>query len=648
MGYNGRILFFDLSKGSTEVQDLNRDYAKDFLGGTALAARYIYGLADPDIDPLSPENPLVFMAGPLTGTGAPNTSRHAVCAYSPLTGIWGEGTSGGRFGMELKRAGWDGIIVTGKSEDMVYLSIADAQVEIVEAEDLQGKGTYETQEAIKQNTEEGVSVSCIGRAGENLVNYACIINDDARAVGRCGLGAVMGSKNLKAIAVSGSSLPKPVEKGKFRKIMKEAADEVEGGLKLLFATDFAKKTSQRFFPLISGIPGGLLKYVSRGIMDSFNARAMENFGTAAWVGIGEAFGDVPVKYFTEAEFEKASDIDGVTMQQEILTDNYNCPGCPIGCGRKIKLAEGEYKLDHDDGPEYETIASMGPMLMIGDLEPICYLNELCNKYGIDTISAGVSISFAFYLFDEGIIDEKEVGTPLEWGDPDAAAGLIEVLVKKEGFGKILAQGVKKMGEEYGVEELSAHVKGLEIPMHDPRAFHSMAVTYATSPRGACHNRGDTFRVHTGVSEKEIDVEPIDRFKKKGSGKLAAKWQDYREVYNSAPICEFVNPKAQLILDLLKYSTGVEYSLEDLMKMGERSVNLKRILNLRRGITAEDDKLPEIIMRPLGGGTKGKVPDLDYMLDEYYDFRGWDKETGKPKKEKLEELELDSMIEDIWD
>lgn len=643
MGYNGKILRVNLSEGEVKEEDLERDYAKEFLGGTGLAARYMLDLTDSDVNPLSPENPLIFMTGPLTGTGAPNSSRHAVCSYSPLTGIWGEGTSGGEFGMKLKMAGWDGIIIEGEADETVYLAIEDDEVEIREGSELEGLDTYETQDVIKEEMGKTASVSCIGVAGENLVNYACIINDEGRALGRCGMGAVMGSKNLKAVSVVGTSRPSLDDEEKFRDLTKEIFSRADTGLDPLLASDFVQKTSQKMIPLITNIPSSLLNLASEEIVDNVYSKSLEYFGTASWVGIGEAHGDVPVKYFTESEFEGAEEIDGFSMRRKILTDNYNCPACNIGCGRKVELSGDKYELDHDDGPEYETVAGMGPLLLIDDLEAIAYLNEVCNEYGLDTISTAVSIGFALHLFEKDIIDEDEVGFSLEWGDPEVVKKLIDMLVQQEGFGKILSQGVREMGKKYDAEDEAAHVKGLEMPMHDPRAFHSMAVTYATSPRGACHNRGDTFTVHLGSGEEEIGVESMDRFEKDGAGEMAAKYQDYRELYNAAPICEFASPGMEFIRDLVNFATGMKYSIDDLMEIGERSRNIKRILNMRRGITAEDDKLQDIMLRPIGGGTQDKVPDVDYMLSEYYEYRNWDEDTGRPRKEKLKELGLESLV-----
>ncbi len=644
MAYQGKILRIDLTEKKVEEEELNLDYAKKFLGGSALGARYFLDEADSDVDPLSPENPMIFMTGPLTATGAPNSSRHFVCSYSPLTGIWGEGSSGGAFGMKLKMTGYDGIIIEGKSEDMVYITIENDEVEIKDGSDLEGLDTYETQEEIEEEMGPAASVSSIGQAGENLVDYACIMNDEGRVTGRVGLGAVMGSKNLKAIGVIGTQAVELDDEEEFRKVVKKVAEETNpDGLDPLLSSGIIQNTSKNLVSLLPGLPDSMMDKVPGEMVSDVSEKGMEYFGTAGWVGVGEAHGDLPVKYFTESEFDGASEIDGFAMRDRILKDNYNCPACDIGCGRVIEIDNEKYEVEHDDGPEYETIGSYGSLLLIDDIEAIAYLNSKCNEYGLDTVSSGVSIGFAIHLFEKGVIDEDDVGFSLEWGNPDKVEKLIDMIVKKEGFGEILAKGVREMGKEFDAEDEAAHVKGLEIPMHDPRAFHSMAVTYATSPRGACHNRGDSFMAQFKGGNEEIGVEAVGRFEKEGAGEVAARWQDYRELYNTLVICEFAEPGMDAIRDMVNYGTGMSYSKERLLKIGERSRNLKRMINKERGITADDDELQDINLRPVGGGTQDNVPDLDYMLSEYYEYRDWDEETGMPTEEKLEDLDLDSLF-----
>jgi len=611
MGYMGKILKVDLSVGKTSEEKLNMNFAKMFLGGSGLACRIIYDMINKDTNPLGPENPLIFMTGPLTGTPAPSCGRYVVCAKSPLTGIWGESNSGGKFGPMLKFSGFDGIIITGRSEKPVYLSIIDGNVELKSAEYLVGKTTFDTQRIIAEEIgEKRVSVACIGPAGENLVKYAAIMNDGGRAAGRTGMGAVMGSKNLKAVAVFGSEKIPLVDGEKFREVAKEAHTFVK---------------------------------------ESFNAEMFRQLGTGGYVDMAQELGDMPNKYFTLGIFEDASKISGSTMAETILVRNSACYGCPIGCGRIVKIEEGKYRLPETDGPEYETLCAFGSLILNDNLEGLAYANYLCNIYGIDTISCGSTIAFATYLYERGKITENDTGgIKLKWGDIDTVIQLIEMIAYGKGFGNVLAQGVRKLGEKYGVMDYATEVKGLEIPFHDPRAFFGMAICYATSPRGACHLNGDVYMVDLGQEVPELGIVSGDRFEEENKVEVAIKSQNWRTVYNSMIMCQFCNLPAEIIAKLLTYSTGQEYTIKDLDLLGERIFNLKRILNNKLGVSRKDDYLPKIVLTPLNeGGTEGRVPNIDKMLQRYYEVRNWDHKTGKPKKEKLEQLGLQEFINGIW-
>jgi len=609
MGYMGKILKVDLSVGKTSEEKLNMNFAKMFLGGSGLACRILYDMINKDTNPLGPENPLIFMTGPLTGTPAPSCGRYVVCAKSPLTGIWGESNSGGKFGPMLKFSGFDGIIITGRSEKPVYLSIIDGNVELKSAEYLVGKTTFETQRIIAEEIgEKRVSVACIGPAGENLVKYAAIMNDGGRAAGRTGMGAVMGSKNLKAVAVFGSEKIPLVDEEKFREVAKEAHTFVK---------------------------------------ESFNAEMFRQLGTGGYVDMAQELGDMPNKYFTLGIFEDASKISGSTMAETILVRNSACYGCPIGCGRIVKIEEGKYRLPETDGPEYETLCAFGSLILNDNLEGLAYANYLCNIYGIDTISCGSTIAFATYLYEQGKITENDTGgIKLKWGDIDTVIQLIEMIAYGKGFGNVLAQGVRKLGEKYGVMDYATEVKGLEIPFHDPRAFFGMAICYATSPRGACHLNGDVYMVDLGQEVPELGIVSGDRFEEENKVEVAIKSQNWRTVYNSMIMCQFCNLPAEIIAKLLTYSTGQEYTIKDLDLLGERIFNLKRILNNKLGVSRKDDYLPKIVLTPLNeGGTEGRVPNIDKMLQRYYEVRNWDHKTGKPKKEKLERLGLQELVSD---
>ena len=610
-GYMGRLLVVDLTSGQIEDEPLNEAYAREFIGGSGLAARYLYGLVDGDTDPLGPENPLILMAGPLTGTAAPSCGRHAVCARSPLTGLWGEANSGGFFGPEMRFAGYDGIVIKGRSPEPVYLYLEDGRAELRGATHLWGEDTYRTQALIREELgDKKMKVACIGPAGEKLVRFAAVMNDHGRAAGRAGMGAVMGSKNLKAIAVRGHGQVPLADSEGFRETVRHIL--------------------------------GVLK-------DDFVVEALRSLGTANVVEYFMLLGDMPSRYFTQGEFEGADRISGAAMAETILTRNTACYRCPIACGRQVSLAE-RYGIERVDGPEYETIAAYGTLLLVDDLEGIAYAGHLCNAYGLDTISAGATIAFACYLYEQGIVDQGETdGLDLRWGDIRPAIRLTEMIAQRQGFGDLLAEGSLALGRRYGVEDLAVQVNGLEVPMHDPRAAVGMALTYATSPRGACHNQGDMYLVDQGQVVEEVGIVSGDRFESSAQkARVTARCQDWRSLYNAMIMCHFAHPPAESILALLRGATGWDLALEDLTTIGERIWNLKRAFNVRLGLTAANDRLPRLLLEPLSdGGAAGSIPDLDLMLREYYQVRGWDPTTGRPTPEKLRELGLSFVAQELW-
>jgi len=627
-GYLGKLLVVDLTSGKIEDEPLNEDYATQFIGGSGLAARYLYDLLDPDLDPLHPANPLFFMTGPLTGTRAPLCGRHVVCARSPLTGIWCESHAGGFVGAEMRFAGYDGIIIRGRSPKPVYLWVQDGRAELRDASHLWGRDTFETQTLIKEERcpelveglgDPRVRVACIGPAGENQVLLANIIHDHARAAGRGGLGALMGSKNLKAIAVRGHGRIPVADEERLR----ELAHEVIEILKDDFLSDMLHAT-----------------------------------GTACAMDQLNYLGSLPSRYYTQGIFNTET-LNGGYMAETILTGTSACYGCVVACGRKVTvsappsspptLGGKEGRLLEIDGPEYETICALGPILLIDDLAAISWLGHLCDSYGLDTMSAGSTIGFAHYLFQEGIIGPQDTGgLTLQWGDPDTVARLLGQMARGEGFGALLGQGSRRLGQRFGVEELAVQVKGLEMAYHDPRAFSSMALVYSTSPIGASHNHSDMYWVEVGRSVEELGIPFTDRLEDAGKGPLVARHQDWRSVTNALVMCLFNNAPAQYHADLLNAVTGRQETLESLLHIGERIWNLKRAFNCRLGLTRADDRLPQLVLQPLPeGGTQGHVPDLELMLREYYQARDWDWETGKPNCEKLEELGLEWVAEDLW-
>jgi len=609
--YMNKLLSVDLSSGRVSDEPLNQRYAEQFIGGSGLAARYLYDRVDGTTDPLGPDNPLLFMAGPLVGTAGPACGRYVVCALSPATGLWGEANSGGEFGAQMRFAGYDGIILRGQSPRPVFLSVVEGTARLHDASALWGKDSYATQSIVKEQLGESkASVACIGPAGEHLVKFAAVMNDEGRAAGRSGMGAVMGSKNLKAIAVRGRQ---PIE----------LAD------------------SQRFKDAIH--------QAFLALKEDFTASMLRDTGTAGAVEFLMSIGDMPARYFTQGYLANADKLSGGTMAESILVKNGACYRCPIACWRVTAIKEGPYRQAQIDGPEYETVAALGSLLQSDNLEAVAYAGHLCNAYGMDTISVGSTIAFAYYLFNQEIITEKETGgLTLRWGDIDTAIRLIPMIAQRQGFGAILAEGTKRLGQRFNAEELAVQVNGLEVPMHDPRALSGLALIYATSPRGACHNQGDMYLVDMGHGVDALGIAPGEKTSSAGKAVNAVRIQDWRSTYNSLIMCIFSNPEPQTIADMLNAATGWEMSLRDLMAVGERVWNLKRALNNRRGLTRANDKLPKLLRQPLPDGpVAGVVPDLDRMLHEYYAVRGWDWGTGKPTPEKLKELGLEEIVRDLY-
>ncbi len=605
-GFMGKLLIVDLTSGKIDAQALDEQIARQFVGGASLACRYLYDKIGPDTDALGPENPLLFMTGPLVGTAAPLCGRYEVCARSPLTGLWGESNSGGNFGPYLRFAGYDGILFTGRASHPVYLSIQDGEAELKDARHLWGQDTYATQEAIR--AELGgpkVSIACVGPAGEKLVKYAAVVNDWGRAAGRTGMGAVMGSKNLKAIAAAGGFHVPLADPTAFKAAVQATIQAVKEDVKGQFLT-----------------AGG-------------TASAID---TTMWMG------DVPNKYFSEALWEPVANLGGATMAETILTGKKPCYRCIIGCGRVTRIG-GKHATAKIDGPEYETAIAFGSLILSDDLSAAAYASHLCNTYGLDSISAGVSIAFAYYLFDRGILSKAETGgLELKWGDVETALTLVEQIAKREGFGAVLAEGSRSMGKRYGAEEFAAQVNGLEVPMHEPRAFAGMALVYATSPRGACHNKGDMYLVDLGAPVPELDIQIGDRLESSEQKALMTmRIMDWRALYDAMVMCVFCNPPANNVLDLLNGATGWGLRLEDLLPLGERASNLKRLFNGRLGLTAKNDRLPSIFLQPLPeSAAETRVPDMDVLLPAFYKLRGWDPQTGMPTPEKLHQLGLQHL------
>ena len=602
------ILRIDLSSGIIENFLVPEDWEQDFLGGASLAARILYDTLTADLDPLSPESEILFMTGPLSGTAGPTAGRFVICAKSPATGLWGESHIGGFWGTELRKAGYDGLWITGKAETPVYLLIHDDQVNLFPANHFWGMDTYQIQDAIRSEIGyKNAKVAGIGQAGENKIHFASILCDHGRVAGRTGMGAVLGSKNLKAVAVIGSGVV-PVHDQKA----------------------FSQHRTR----------------INKNLRNDNLSRTLRELGTGGGADYFDYLGSMPKRGFSAGRMDGIDEVSGSSLTEKHLVGVSACHGCVVACGRVVNHPE---KSTRQKGPEYETMVGFGPNLWLRDMNFIIEMNDLCDRFGMDTISVSNTIGFAFRLFELGIITEKDTnGIILNWGDQRAVEKLVWQIGQSSGFGKLLSKGAFALGEQFGAEDLAIQVNGLELPYHDPRGVSGMALVYATSPRGACHNQSDYFFVEIGQAEEDLGLEIFDRLGGAEKAGNVAHHQNWRTLFNSLVICLFGNVPPHDLVSLIHQSSGFDLTLDDLLLVGERGWNLKRLVNNRLGLTSEHDKLPRPLLDPLDdGGAAGHKVDLDSMLEAYYQARGWDRETGYPTPEKLNSLNLGFAVKDIW-
>jgi len=602
------ILKVDLTTGKSEEYRIPENWEKDFLGGASLAARLLYDSLTPDLDARSPEAPLLFMNGPLTGTAGPTVGRFVICGKGPATGLWAESHIGGFWGPELRFAGYDGLWITGKAMEPVYLWIDEGRLEVRKAAHLWGKDTYETQTLIRDEVGRSKArVATIGQAGERGVLFAGIFCDHGRTAGRTGLGAVMGSKNLKAVAVHGKKGTLPLAR--------------------------------------SGVYTGIRSASNRDLKQNNQSKVFHELGTASSANYFEYLGEMPSKYYHQGRFEQVDTISGPRMSESILSGTSACHACVIACGRVVTLDDGVRRK----GPEYETIVSFGPNLLVDDLAAITRLGELCDRYGMDTISMGNTIGLAFLLYEQGVITPRDAGgIELKWGNVDAIEKLIHLTAQREGIGEVLAHGSRFLGRYFGREDEAVQVNGLEVAYHDPRGASGMALVYATSPRGACHNQSDYFMIDIGATDEDVGIEYFSRHDGAEKAANVARHQDLRTVFNSLVMCIFANVSSQTLVDLINAACGLEWDVDEMMRCGERGWNLKRAINNRLGLKRENDTLPKALLESLKeGGAEGYVIPFDEMLKAYYAARGWDPGTGRPKKEKLDSLGLWDVAKDLW-
>jgi aldehyde:ferredoxin oxidoreductase len=606
-GYTGAILRVDLTKNRITTEPLNAAWACDFIGASGLAARYMFGLVDGTTDPLGPDNPLIWMTGLLTSTRTPSASRSAFCARSPLTGIWGEANVGGFVGAALRDSGYDGVIISGRAETPVYLYINGERAELRDARPFWGLDTFQTQKQIGQALgEPRTPMLCIGPAGENLVRYAAIMTGDARAAGRTGMGAVMGSKRLKAIAVQGRVNPAPInDRERFKAATRRALAHVR---------------------------------------DDMAAELLKQMGSASGTAYFDMLGAAPSRYWTQGAFAGIENLNGAVLLETLRVGSGGCWGCWVRCGPEVEITRDGYRLPPVPGPEYETMLSLGSQLLIGDLKPVSYFGHQCDALGLDTISTGAAIGFATYLFDARIIGPQHTGgLELHWGEPETVRQLIHKIACREGLGDLLAEGVRAMEQRFDAAGAAVQINGLDPGMHDPRGISGMALVYLTSPRGACHNKSDFYMIAAGHSFPEIGVESTDPKASQGVAAEVVRHQDWRSFVDSSGCCQFVNAPIPDLVEMVSAATGREETVESLARAGERIFTLKRLLNLRLGLQRDHERLPRLWHEPLDqGGSEGFVPDAELMLAEYYQERDWDIASGRPSAARLAALGLDGL------
>jgi len=610
-GLSYRILEADLSTRKTRVVEYGEKHLRKYFGGSGLACSILLGRLDPSVDPFHPESPLVFMTGLFTGIPIPCGCRISVCAKSPL-GHWGEANAGGYWGPELKFTGFDGLVITGKAAEPSYLLITPQGAELRSAASLWGKGTFETNQNLLEQTDPKARVAAIGPAGENRSFMAAIITggEEARVMARTGLGAVMGAKNLKAVVVRGEKKPAVAE----QKILQE--------------------TNKEFLPNLKFVEG------------------LSKFGTAALVESKESIGALPIKNYLLAHWDKAKKISGPTMVADYLDKHYGCFSCPIRCGKDVKVTEGPYAGMAGHGPEYETLSSLGSLLLNDDLKSIINMNYLCNDLGLDTMSIGIAVAFAIESFTRGFLKDAE-GLDLQWGNTKAIASLIEKMARRQGVGALFADGVEKAAKALGreTESFALHSKGLEVSLSNPTPTVSLALSWATSNRGACHLEGFSHQVEGGVPFPEMGyTKAMEGTSGEGKGKMTALMQNYMAAFNALGLCKFLffaRVSHETLGKWIKGLAGWDLTSKDLMEVGDRLYNLKRVYNVLMGISAENDTVaPRIleILRPGKPISEGEKLFLE-MRREYYAFRGWD-EMGIPQREKLISLGLHEAAEKI--
>jgi aldehyde:ferredoxin oxidoreductase len=620
-GYAGKIAFVDLTTGEIKAEKLDETLARDFIGGQGLGARILYERQKKGVDPLGPENILGFTTGPLTGTKTPTGGRYMAVCKSPLTGGWGDANSGGYFGAELKAAGWDAVFVSGIAASPKYLMITDDRIQLKDAAQLWGKDTIETETAIQTAAgDKKIRIACIGPASEKLSLISGIINDRGRAAARSGVGAVMGAKKLKAVAVRGT--------GKAAVADRQALEQLR--------SDFIAEMRE-----MGGFADILIKHGTCGL-------------TAGLV----ASGATPVKNWqmtgtqSFANLEKIADADAVIQHQ---TRKYGCANCPIACGGIFNVTGGKYPVGETHKPEYETIGAFGTMCMCDDFEAIIKLNEMCNRSGLDTISAGTALAFAMECFENGIVSEADMdGVPLHWGNAEAMIAMVDKMAAREGFGDILADGVRIAAQKIGggAEKYAMHVGGQEPGLHNALFLPGRGTGFVCDPTPGRHTAAPMARIDGGPGAfapyAELKIEQFERYAYTGKGPMSATASSYLQAGASAGLC--LMPLMFFgnfpFVDFLNAVTGWDLSVADVLTTGARIQTLRQCFNVREGIQPSDVKLPERMAgRPpqLEGPVAGVTLDVDNLAREYRQAMGWNPDNGRPDEAELEKLGLTMLV-----
>jgi len=617
-GYAGKLLFVDLTKRTIKEEKLSEDLAKDFIGGRGIGARVLYDMMKPGADPLGPDNVLGFVTGPLTGAGVLFSGRYTVVCKSPVSGTWNDSNSGGFFGPELKKAGFDGVFIVGASEKPVYLWIKDGKAAIVDASRLWGKDTAETLEALIEETgEKKLRAAVIGPAGEQQSLMAAIINDEHRAAARGGPGAVMGSKNLKAVAVRGTGKVPVADPARVREINKTVVAALKTGPMAAMMT-------------VIGV-----------------------YGTPAGAGGSALSGDAPVKNWggvgaVEFGEESAGKLTSLIFDAKYKTKKYSCANCPLGCGALYKVEDGKWPVGETSRPEYETVSAFGTICLNDDVEAILKCNYICNRYGLDTISVGATVAWAMECYENGLFSKEDTGgVELIWGNAEATVAITQAIADQRGFGKALALGSAAAAEKLGKgAEYLQTVRGMELPMHDPKLGPGYARTYQCDPTPARHMNGGL-----GMMQK-MNPKP-ENYNVDGTGAQDLAVTCSMEVFTASGLClfgMFVAPPEALPA-FIEAVTGWSFTMQDLMKAGTRIMHMRQAFNLREGLKPADFVLPS---RSVGEPAQTEGPlagisiDYETLADNFFTAIHWDKQTGKPDRSSLEMLGgMVDVIEDLY-